>query len=263
MNKSLLAIGRSIVSDTGVAEKDPRRLGSALVFKPGEHDPKDKTRRIFRPTAGLPPFGIPMPGIAEAILDQEDKRLWRLKGAVTAALGTERGVVLVSSLHATAPVGRVAAGLAAAMILSERRPLVLLDLEYHEHTLQRIAGITTPFGLPDVLRGQYGLSELVASSRDPRVGFLGGGTRRPGLWELGSLKAGEILSELVQAFDLLIAAMPPGDDGTSEVMAAAASAMGLKVLGVLLAPAEEPDEITRFANMLEVAGGRLLGWVLT
>jgi hypothetical protein len=204
-----------------------------------------------------------MPTIVESILDREDKRLWRVKGAVSAALGQNRGMVIISSINDDAAVGEVAASLAAGLILSEHRPLLLLDLEYPAHTLQKTIGYASDLGLPEVLRGRFGLAEVTVSCRDPRVGFLGGGGKEPGLGELGSLKAGEIMVELVQIFDLVIAALPPGDNGVTEVLTSAAAALGVKVFVIVLMSQENPARLMHYSSMVELAGGKVLGWIMT
>ncbi|MBN1809954.1 MAG: hypothetical protein JW909_12875 [Planctomycetes bacterium] len=263
MGELLKTLGQSLAGEAGVREGDPRRSPSAVVFTPGEKGSTEETRRLFRVPGVAPPFGIPMPGLVEAVLEQEDKRMWRTKGAVTAALGRGKGVVLTSSLDAEGMVGRVAAGLAAAMVLSERRSLVLLDLEYPQHSLQQLLGYRAELGLTEVLRGQYGLGDVTVSARDPRVGFLGSGGRRPGLWELGSLKAAETILELVQVFGLLIAALPAGDDGTTEVVTSAASGLGLSVLVIVTAAEDDVERVMNAATMVKLAGGRMLGWIAT
>jgi len=263
MDRVLQTLGQSIVGDSGVTSKDPRRSSTTMILTPAMQQSSDATRRLMRPSGSAPPFGIPMPTIVESILDREDKRLWRAKGAVSAALGQSRGMVIVSSLNDDAPVGEVAAGLAAGLILSEHRPLLMLDLEYPAHTLQRIIGYASDLGLAEVLRGRFGLAEVTASCRDPRVGFLGGGGKEPGLGELGSLKAGEIMVELVQIFDLVITALPPGDNGVTEVLTSAAAALGVKVFVIALMGQENPARLVHFSSMVELAGGKLLGWILT
>ena len=262
MDRLLQSLGQSIVDDSGVTTKDPRRSSTTMILTPAAQHAPDATRRLLRPSGSAPPFGIPMPTIVESILDREDKRLWRARGAISAALGQSRGIVIISSLNDDASIGEVTAGLAAGLILSERRPLLLLDLEYPAHTLQRIIGYASDLGLPDVLRGRFGLAEVTASCRDPRVGFLGGGTREPSLSELGSLKSGEIMVELVQIFDLVMAALPPGDNGVTEVLASAASALGVKVFVIVLMEQENPARLAHFSSMVELAGGKVLGWVL-
>lgn len=149
-----------------------------------------------------------------------------------------------------------------ALALAEAgHSVVLVDGDLRRPRLAKYLDVVGAVGVSTVLSGAAPLSEVLQTTKFPRMTVLAAGATPPNPSELlGSLTAEKILAELRAQFDYVIIDSPPLLAVTDAAILAAKSDGALVVVR---AAKTKRDQLAHAIGMLNDVGATLLGTVLT